>query len=62
MLNSARHRHRAVVSQEVAVEGIEGGIIDVGNQHALAEVVEHHDSHSASQSAEGLLVQLRPGA
>jgi hypothetical protein len=36
MLNPARHGHDAVVSEHVAVEGIEGGIVDVGDQHALA--------------------------
>ena len=36
MLNPARHGHGAVVREHVAVEGIERGIVDVGDQHALA--------------------------
>ena len=36
MLHAARHGDDAVVREHVAVEGIEGGIVDVGDQHALA--------------------------
>ena len=49
--------------EHVAVERVHGGIVD-GRQHALAQVVEHHDPHGAAQPAKRLLVQLdlAPGA
>ena len=36
ILNAARHGHRAVVREHIAIEGIEGGIVNVGDEHALA--------------------------
>ena len=62
VLNSARHGHGAVVGEHVAVEGIKRGVIDVGDQHALAQVVEHDESNHPAQPAKGLLMQFRPGA
>ena len=58
----ARHRHRTVVRQHVAVERIERGVVDVGSKYAFFQVVEHHDFGGASQSAERLLMQLCPDA
>lgn len=46
--------------QHVAVEGIECGIVDVGLEHALAQIIQdHHPSHTA-QPSKSLLMQLRP--
>ena len=36
ILNATWHGHRAVVRQDVAIEGIERGIVKVGDEHALA--------------------------
>src|SRR5438105_7997728 len=56
----AGHRDHAVVAQHIGVDGVDGGIVDVGLEHALAQVVEHHHMRAAAQSAEGLLMQLGP--
>jgi len=48
--------------QHVAIEGIERGIVDVGRDHAFAEVIEHHDASHAAQPAKRFLVQLSPDA
>ena len=39
----ARQRDHAVVREHVAIERIEGGIVDVGLEHALLQIVEHDD-------------------
>ena len=57
----AGHRDHAVVPQHVGVHGVDRGIVDVGLEHALAQVVEHHHARAAAQPAEGLLMQLGPG-
>src|SRR3989442_1507579 len=52
----------AVVRQYVAVERIEGGVVDVRCEHALAEIVEDGDLHGAAEAAKRLLMQLAPAA
>ena len=59
--HAARQRDHAVVPQHVRVQRVERGIVDVGLEHALAQVVEHDHSRAATQPAEGLLMQLGPG-
>ena len=46
--------------QHVAVQRIERGIVDVGSEHALAQIVEHDHASDATQPAKGLLVQFGP--
>ncbi len=62
ILNAARHGHRAVVREYVAIEGIESRIVNVGDEHALAQIVEHDDARGAAQPAKGSFVQLGPDA
>ena len=51
-------RDHAVVGEHVAVERIERGVVDVGREHALAEIVEDDDLHGAAEAAKRLFVQL----
>jgi hypothetical protein len=44
IFDPARQRHHAVVSKHIAKQWIDGGIVDVGNQHAFFQVVENHNS------------------
>ena len=60
MAHAARQRHRAVVRQHVAVQGIERRIVDVGGEDALLQVVQHHHPRDAAQPAESFLMQFRP--
>ena len=53
ILNAAGHGHRAVVRQHVAIKRIERGIVNVGDEHALAQIVEHDDARGAAQPAKG---------
>src|SRR5215472_8942101 len=53
-------RDGTVVLQHIPVEGIERGIVDVGGEHALAQIVEHDHTSDSGQSAKGLLMQLGP--
>ena len=46
--------------QNIAIEGIESGIVNVGDEHALAQIVEHDDARGAAQPAKGSFVQLGP--
>ncbi len=58
--NPARQRDGAIVRQHVAVQGIESGIVDIGSQHALAEIVEDDNACSAAEPAKGLFMQFGP--
>src|ERR1035437_4481975 len=62
ILDAAGHGHRAVVREHIAIEGIESGIVNVGDEHALAQIVEHDDARGAAQPAKGAFVQLGPDA
>jgi len=44
-------RDDPVVGEDVAIERVQGGVVDVGREHALAEIVEDHDLHRAAQAA-----------
>ena len=46
--------------QHVAVQRIERGIVDVGREHAFAQIIEHHHASHSTQSAKRFLVQLGP--
>jgi hypothetical protein len=48
------------VRHNIPIEGIERGIVNVGNEHALAQIVEYHDSHRTGQPAKGLRWLPRP--
>jgi hypothetical protein len=56
ILNAAGHGHRAVVRQHVAIERIQSGIVNVRDEHALAQIVEHDDARGAAQPAKSSLV------
>jgi hypothetical protein len=62
ILYPARHGDRAVVRQHVAIKRIQRGIVNVGDEHALAQIVEHDDARGAAQPAKGAFVQLGPDA
>ena len=57
----AWHSHHAVVRKHIAVERIERGIVEVGLEHAFAQIVEHYDPWAAAEPAKGFLVELGPG-
>jgi hypothetical protein len=50
------------VGEQIAIEGIEGGLVDVRREHALAEIVEDDDPHGAAEPTKRFLVQLGPAA
>lgn len=58
--DATRQRRHAVVREQIAIERIERRVVDVGREHALAQIVEHQDAGRAAEDAKGLLVQLRP--
>jgi len=58
--DAAGQRDDVVVLEHVAVQRIDGGIVDVWLEHPLAQIVEHGDPCHPAQPAKGLLVQLSP--
>ena len=62
IVHPAGHGDGAVVRPHVAVEGMEGGIVNVGDQHALAPIIKDPEAHGATESTEGLLMQFGPRA
>src|SRR5271163_3979091 len=62
VLHSAWKRCGAVVLQHVTVKGIERGFVNVGREHAFAEIIEHHYASDSTQSAKSFLMQFGPDA
>jgi len=60
MPDTTRQGHGAVMLKHIAVQRVERGIVDVGGEHALAQIIQHHNARAATQPAEGLLMQLGP--
>ena len=60
ILNATGHGDGAVVSEYVAVERIQRGIVEVGDEYALAQIVENDHARGAAKSAESALVELGP--
>src|SRR5712691_2586919 len=60
--HSAGHGYHAVVGQQITIERVERGIVNVRSEHALAQIVEHYNAHAATQSAKRFLVELGPDA
>ena len=62
MPDATGQRDRAVMREDVAVERVEGGIVDVRGEDALLEVIEDDRVDRPAEPTEGLLVQLGPAA
>ena len=58
--HARRVGHHAVVRQGRGIDRVEFGLVQVGLEHALLEVVEHDVVAAAAEVAPGLLVQPRP--
>ena len=61
ILNAARHGDGAIMGQDVAVQRVERWIVDVGREHAFAQVVEHNHSRCSTEPPKSPLVQLSSG-
>ena len=60
ILNSARQSDHGVVSQNIAEQGIERGIIDIRFEYAFFQVVQHDGASATAESTKGFLVELGP--
>ncbi len=60
--DAAGQRDGAVVGQQVAIERVEKGIVDIGLQHAFAEVIQDDGVGGSTEAAESSFVKLGPGA
>ena len=58
--HAARQGDDAVVREHVAIERIEGRVVDVWREHAFAQVVEHDDLDRAAQAGETPARGARP--
>jgi hypothetical protein len=50
------------VGQQIAIERIERGLVDIRSDHAFTQIVEHDHAHAATEAAKGFLMQFGPGA
>src|SRR6266852_4505348 len=62
IFDPARQGDYTVVGEHVTIQWIQSGIVDVGDEHAFAQVIEHDDTGTTTQSAKCFLVQLGPDA
>ena len=58
--HAAWQRDCAVVLQHVAVQRIERGIVDVGREHAFAQIIEHDHASGPAEPAESFFMQFGP--
>jgi hypothetical protein len=58
----ARQGHHPIVGEHIAKQWINRRIVDVRNQHAFFQVVENHDSRTATESAQSFLMEFCPDA
>src|SRR2546428_2065941 len=58
--DAAGHGDRAVVGEHIAIERVEGRIVDIRREHALLEVIGDDDVDSATETAERFFVELGP--
>src|SRR5215472_11144587 len=56
----AGQRGYTVVSQNIAKERVQTGIIDIGRPHGFAQIIEDDQPCGAAQATERLFMQLRP--
>jgi hypothetical protein len=60
--NFAGHCHGAVMSQHVAVERIQNGVVEVRRKHGFAQVIRYNHLHGAPEFEECAFVQFSPDA
>ena len=58
--DAARQGDDAVMREHVAIERIQGGVVDVGREHAFVQIVEDDHTDRAAQSTKRALVELGP--
>jgi hypothetical protein len=58
--HAARQGDDAVMREYVAIERIQGWVVDVGRKHALSQIVEDDHTDRAAQSTKCALMELRP--
>ena len=54
--DATRQRDGAIVGEQVAIQRIQGRIVDIRLEHAFAEIVEYDGATGATQPAERLFV------
>jgi len=46
ILDPAGEGDRTIMGEHVAIERIEGGVVDVGNQHTFEQIIQHQNARS----------------
>src|SRR5260370_7734705 len=59
ILDPAGQSDTAIVSQHVAIEGIQSGIVDVGDKYTFLQIIGHHDAGTAAESTAVFPFHLR---
>ena len=59
--DSGRIGDHAIVREHGRVHRVELGLVEVGLEHALFEIIEHDVATTTAEIAPGLLMQTRPG-
>ena len=54
--HAAGHGYRAIVGQQIAIERIERGLVDIRSEHAFTQIIEHDDAHAATEAAKCFLM------
>src|SRR5262249_20666220 len=62
VLYAAGQSNRAIVMEHVPIQRVERGIIHIGREHTLAQIIENDNTRRTAQPAKRFLVQLSPGS
>ena len=46
MPDALRQGHSTVILEHIAVQGVELGVVDVGGEHAIAQIIQHHNGRA----------------
>ena len=62
IFNATRQGDRTVMGQHITIERIERRVVDIRLEHSFAQIVEHDDTHAATQTTKSFLVEFGPDA
>jgi hypothetical protein len=57
-LDPARQGHCSIVGEHVAIERVQSGVADIGDEHTVFEVIEYHDPRTAMAIWQDLVADL----
>jgi hypothetical protein len=61
IVDPARQCHHAIVGEHIPKQRVDGGIVDIRDQHAFFQIVEDHNPGTTTESTKRFLMEFGPG-